>query len=259
MRLWVQVPRLLLLLCEPEMVDYLREVLQEVKWRDCPEQVVSYDTQFDLGNFYLSSLTIRDPRLLTSRRSLPTVPAFFVIHERKLMYDHDHAFRIMVELVPELGFEMLLATSDNEFSALLGRHCKGSFVGKDENHMAKKIGRAMRSRKGTLEDVSFAKSEFRALIRCDTREEYDELYEERKKGWSPIFKQYWEKYIQRDIAKSGLWSAREIGYGMVECPPPDSCQINLYQILASYNISIIQCAQVARINQGAPRYPGIWG
>ena len=100
------------------MVDYLREVLQEVKWRDCPEQVVSYDTQVDLGNFYLSSLTIRDPRLLTSRRSLPTVPAFFVIHERKLMYDHDHAFRIMVELVPELGFEMLLATSDNEFSAL---------------------------------------------------------------------------------------------------------------------------------------------
>ena len=243
MRLWVQVPRLLLLLCEPEMVDYLREVLQEVKWRDCPEQVVSYDTQFDLGNFYLSSLTIRDPRLLTSRKSLPTVPAFFVIHERKLMYDHDHAFRLMVELVPELGFEMLLATSDNEFSALLGRHCKGSFVGKDENHMAKKIGRAMRSRKGTLEDVSFAKSEFRALIRCDTREEYDELYEERKKGWSPIFKQYWEKYIQRDIAKSGLWSAREIGYGRVEGLSKTEVPLNIFHSQQAESLNAVMAGR----------------
>ena len=58
-----------------------------------PSQVVSYDTQFDLGNFYLSTLTLKDTRMTTSSGSRPTIPAFFVVHERKLMWDHDLAFR----------------------------------------------------------------------------------------------------------------------------------------------------------------------
>ena len=244
MRLWVLVPRLLLVLCEPEMQDYLKEVFKEVKWRDVPEQVVSYDTQFDLGDFYLSTLTIRDPRLLTShRKNFPTVPAIFVIHERKLMYDHDLAFRIMVELVPDLGSEMFISSSDNEFSALLARHFKGSFVAKDENHQAKKIGRAMRNKKGTMEDASFAKAEFRALIRCDSREEYDKVYQERQKGWSRTLQQYWEKFIQRDIDMSGLWSAREIGYGRVEGLSKTEVPLNIFHSQQAESINAVMAGR----------------
>jgi len=93
MKLFALKPRFLLVLAEPEMIEHTREVLREVSWQDSREQVVSYDTQFDLGNFYLSTLTLKDTRMTTSSGSRPTIPAFFVVHERKLMWDHDLAFR----------------------------------------------------------------------------------------------------------------------------------------------------------------------
>ena len=37
---------------------------------------------------------------------------------------------------------------------------KKSFIAKDENHMVKKIERAVRNRKGTAEEASFYKNEF---------------------------------------------------------------------------------------------------
>ena len=216
---------------------------QVVKWRDAPEQTVCYDTQFDLGNFYLSGLTLRDPRLITSRGTAPTVPGFFLVHERKLIYDHDHAFRVITELVPELKSEMFVSSSDDEFTALLARHLKGSFVSKDENHMAQKIGRAIKKRNGTMEEISFAKSEFRALIRCDTREEYDQVYETRKRGWSQTLKQYWEKNIQKHIDQSGLWSARDIGYGKVEGLSKAEVPMNIFNSQQAESINAVMAGR----------------
>ena len=47
--------------------------------------------------------------------------------------------------------------------------------------MVKKIERAVRNRKGTAKEVSFYK--YRTLLGQNTREEYENEYNERKKGW----------------------------------------------------------------------------
>ena len=79
------------------MVDYTRKILSQVTWDVSVTQVVSYNTQFDLGNLFLSTLTLKDPRLLTNKRNHQTVPAFFVGHERKLIWDHELALKIITD------------------------------------------------------------------------------------------------------------------------------------------------------------------
>ena len=57
------------------MIDYTREILSQVTLDVSATQVVSYDAQFDIGNFFLSTLTLTDPRLLTNKGNHPAEKA----------------------------------------------------------------------------------------------------------------------------------------------------------------------------------------
>ena len=149
----------------------------------------------------MPTLTLKDPRLLTNNGNHPTVPVAFVVHERKLIWDHELGLKIITDLIPELKKKKFISSSDAKFTPLLGRTFTNSFIAKDENHMVKQIERAVRNRKGTAEEVTFYKNEFRSLIRQDTREEYDEEYAKRKKGWKKSMQLYWNNYIQPYIDK----------------------------------------------------------
>ena len=70
-----------------------------------------------------------------------TIPGFLVLHHRKLQFDHDIAFSIMVQLVPELATRFFVSVSDAEFRPTFPRHFKKSFVAADENHMLKASSR----------------------------------------------------------------------------------------------------------------------
>jgi len=61
----------------------LQEVVQDVDrvlMLDSSSQLLSYDTTFQLGDFYVSPLIVRH----TLFREKPCIPAMFLIHERKL-------------------------------------------------------------------------------------------------------------------------------------------------------------------------------
>ena len=127
------------MLAETEMINYVREIFKDVIWESTRSQCVSYDTQFNLGDFYVSSLAVRDPRRETRETgSIPIVPAFLVIHHKKFKWDHDLSLRVITSLVPELKKKMFVATSDDEFTSTMVKHFTKCFVGKDENHMTKK-------------------------------------------------------------------------------------------------------------------------
>ena len=130
------------------------------------------DTQFELGDFYVTTLTARDPRVENKRNAnIPVVPAFIVIHHRKFAWDHDLALKVMTSMVPELRSKHFVSSSDDEFTNLLVKWFPKATIVKDENHMVKKIGRAVERRGGNRKDRKFMKEEYRDLIRC-TPEKY---------------------------------------------------------------------------------------
>ena len=61
-------------------------------------QLLSYDTTFQLGDFYLSTLTIRH----TLFEENPVIPVAFLLHERKHMSCHKEFFDVYCELIPAL-------------------------------------------------------------------------------------------------------------------------------------------------------------
>ena len=61
-------------------------------------QLLSYDTTFQLGDFYISPFLFRHTLFRTS----PVVPALFLIHERKYQRVHEAFLDCLAELVPNL-------------------------------------------------------------------------------------------------------------------------------------------------------------
>ena len=59
------VPDLILVMISPEMKDQAKEIFKVDYDKSRQKQLLGYDTQFELGDFYCSSVTIRDVRFRT--------------------------------------------------------------------------------------------------------------------------------------------------------------------------------------------------
>ena len=61
-------------------------------------QLLSYDTTFQLGDFYMSVLNFKH----TIFREAPVIPAIFMLHERKYQQCHEDFFKYCLKLIPSL-------------------------------------------------------------------------------------------------------------------------------------------------------------
>ena len=155
------------------------------------------------------ALTLRDPR--RERKStgvIPIVPFALVIHDRKFKWDHHLGLKVITDLVPELKTTMFISSSDDEFTSLLTKHFPKSCVTKDENHVVKKIARAVEKRGGNQKEISFYKNEFRTLIHCNDKAQYKQDMEQRRKLWRKDIASYMNKYILEHIDRSANWRCR---------------------------------------------------
>ena len=76
------------------------------------------------------------------------------------------AWRIIADLIPEIGTAKLLATSDDEFTELLKKFIKKGFVMKCELHASKKIERWVTDHGGRKkEECHVLKSDFRYIVK----------------------------------------------------------------------------------------------
>ena len=87
-------PDVCVVVADNEMIDELNTV---VKLKD-PEFLLSYDTTFSLGEFYVSPLVFKH----TMFENNPIVAGMFMIHDRKLQDTHDTFFRRLNLLVKNL-------------------------------------------------------------------------------------------------------------------------------------------------------------
>ena len=90
-------------------LEELEMVLNVVS--DLP-QLLSYDTTFMLGDFYLSPLLYQH---VTFKKS-PVIPALFLIHERKFQDVHEYLMCHVAKLVPSLvkGKKLIPLVTDDE-------------------------------------------------------------------------------------------------------------------------------------------------
>ena len=98
------------LLCMFGLKGILSE-LEKVLVLDSPSpQLLSYDTTFSLGDFYISVLSYRH----TLFKEAPTIPAAFLLHERKFQAHHKEMFEMCCKLVPSLNDTTYPIVTDDE-------------------------------------------------------------------------------------------------------------------------------------------------
>ena len=75
-------------------------------------QLLSYDTTFQLGDFYVSPLLFRHTMFTES----PVIPAMFLVHECKFQKAHEQFMQHVAEFVPSLikGKRMIPLVTDGE-------------------------------------------------------------------------------------------------------------------------------------------------
>ncbi len=84
--------------------------LDRVLLLQSPSQLLSYDTTFQLGEFYISPLIFGHALFKENR----CIPAMFMIHERELTETHEAMFRECVKQVPSLKNINLPIVTDRE-------------------------------------------------------------------------------------------------------------------------------------------------
>ena len=119
-RFLMTVPDLVMVNITTEMLKQVKEILKIDYDKATQKQLIGYDTQFQLGDFYISWISIRDIRYQDRKSGkCPVIPVCQIIHERKIQLHHQLAWAVIVDLIPEISSSKFLATSDDEFTPLL--------------------------------------------------------------------------------------------------------------------------------------------
>ena len=101
-------PDLVCIFCLKDLINEADHVLT---LQDLPsKQLLSYDTTFKMGNFYLSSLIFRH----TIFRERPCIPVIYMIHERKLTDTHFEMLQTISKLIPSLTKANIPIVTDRE-------------------------------------------------------------------------------------------------------------------------------------------------
>ena len=224
----------------PDMVCVCgrREILNEFEkvllLQSPSSQLLSYDTTFQLGDFYVSALVFRH----TLFQEAPIIPAMFLLHERKFQQCHQQLFQEAIKHVPALkSVKHPMVTDEEKGIVNAVEICLPNIVRvRCWNHIIRDVTRWLRAHGAPSLDVQEYISDIRGLFHKPSRLEYDMAFIEMKKKWSAPFLDYYQSSIHTYISSIGRWILEEYGvynpYGGVTSNQSESLNCLLKHLCA---------------------------
>ena len=159
-------------------------------------QILSYDTTFQLGDFYVSPLLFRN----TLFQKSPVMPVLFVIHERKLKTTHNEMMAIVAQEIPFLTItsaRFVPIVTDDEKGFFEAVECNLHNVRRFLcwNHVINAVKFWLRKHGATASEVPVYVSDMRDLFHQESEIKYYERLEELKVKWSEAFLQYYQNEL----------------------------------------------------------------
>lgn len=189
-------PNLSVVFGNPRMLKELNNLLQvESKL----PQLLSYDTTFQLGDFYLSPVLFR--HVLFS--GAPVIPAFFLLHERKFKHIHEEFMQCIANLVPNLvkGVKTVPLVIDDEVGLFqaVGKHltCVKRVI--CWNHIINAVKAWLKKHGATTAELPVYTSYIRDLLCQPSLASYQEKLESFRKVWSQAFCTYYEEDVHPKV------------------------------------------------------------
>jgi hypothetical protein len=167
-------------------IQFMSDVVQK-----CSVIMMSYDTTFNLGDFYVSVLVAQ----LGAFSQHPILPVAFVIHERKFNSVHKDFFAQINQRISP-SFQPLLVT-DGETSVVKAvkqmlPHWK---LVSCWNHILTDVEVWLKKRHVSVQEIAIYKSTVRELLSCQTSDAFATKLATVKTSWSEAFNEYVNKFL----------------------------------------------------------------
>ena len=190
-----------------EILDQLDRVLLI---ESANPQLLSYDTIFQLGDFYVSTLLFRH----TIFKESPVIPALFLIHERKFQTTHEILFRIANEKVPSLAKSVCPIVTDEEkaINNAIANIIPNVKRLRCWNHIFRGARHWIRSHNISNSKVQEFIAELRELFHKPSLQDYEKAYQSVSPEWDKRIHEYYSKNILPEVNLSvGRWVLEEKG------------------------------------------------
>ena len=163
------------------------------------QHLLSYDTTFQLGDFYVSPLLFRN--VLFSK--FPIMPVAFLVHERKLRYCHEEMFRVIAKELPSLvnGIQMIpMVTDDEKAFDIIESHLPKVRHLLCWNHIINGAKLWLRQHGATSSEVPVYVSDIRDLLHQESASEYVNQLDILKQKWSESFYNHYMNELDKKVS-----------------------------------------------------------
>ena len=178
---------------------------QTVAKKQNPNQMLSYDTTFCLGEFYVPPLLFRH----TMFEENPVMPVLFMFHERKYQAYHEYLFKIMNKFMTKTEQGRASVLTDSEAGIVGAIETQTNFTHLFcWRHLFKDIHDWIDKHLGTRQDRKVLDDEVTWLFQRDSREEFHEQLAHLQLDWSPLFVQHFREKLLQKFEMVAKWAVQ---------------------------------------------------
>jgi hypothetical protein len=195
----------------------LKPMLQEINRllqieSPASHQLLSYDTTFKLGDFYVSPMLFRN--VLFEKN--PVMPAMFLLHERKLISTHEQLMMVVAKELPCLVNGKLLiplVTDDEKGFGAIEQHLPNIHRCFCWNHLINAAKLWLKRHGASASEIPVYINNIRDLFHQQSEEQYDVRLNELKLKWSQPFLHYFMNEIHEKVKRNavGRWNLEKYG------------------------------------------------
>lgn len=162
--------------------EIIQEVNKLLKVKSDEPVLLSYDTTFELGDFYLSILVAKHILF----RGGKTVPVAFMIHDRKSQHLHDSFWRKIKSLMPNIvdGRHVLVVDREIAFQNAVSDVLPNLKLVLCWNHIKRDLIYKLKKSGAKSDDLTVYSRQLEQLLHAEDENEFEAMYSEFSEMWS---------------------------------------------------------------------------
>lgn len=127
--------------------------------------LMSYDTTFNMGDFYLSILSVQ----LNCFTARPCIPLAFMLHDRKFQWMHDPFFEHVMKHFSRLRKAVIAVDGEVSLAKVI-QTCTNWAVAMCSNHIVRDVEYWLKKHSACQLEIPVYKTNIRELLQCQTDE-----------------------------------------------------------------------------------------
>ncbi|XP_065664458.1 uncharacterized protein LOC136086115 [Hydra vulgaris] len=173
----------------------------------CSQVFLSYDTTFNLGDFYLSILVAQMSYFVEK----PCMPIAFLLHDRKFDIVHKFFFKTLKTKLPILNNVVIVTDGESGLSKAIEKALPKWNLVTCSNHILSDIEIWLKKHNAGKQEISVYKSQVQELLQCESESQLQMKIDTLKLSWSEAFVVYFENHLSARISIAFIGYLRSVG------------------------------------------------